>query len=79
MMSRLPNCDFTMEWEDLSTLYEFLPFDVQKELYEKNEQENGETAPSIPKKTYTPWVVGGGAVGVILLGILIYLIRRKKA
>lgn len=79
MMSRLPNCDFTMEWEDLSTLYEFFPFDVQKELYKKNEQENGETAPSIPKKTYTPWVVGGGAVGVILLGILIYLIRRKKA
>ncbi len=79
MMSRLPNCDFTMKWEDLSKLYEFLPFDVQKELYEKNEQENVEVAPSIPKKTYTPWVVGGGAVGLILLVILTYLIRRKKA
>ncbi len=78
MMSRLPNCDFTMKWEDLSKLYEFLPYEVQKELYTKNESESVDVAPSIPKKTYTPWIFGGGAIGVTLLAILTYLIRRKK-
>ena len=71
MMGRLPNCDFTMTWEDLAKLYSFLPRDVQRELYAKN---GAETDSSI-----VAMVVGGVACFDIgcAVGVIAYCKNRK--
>ena len=71
MMGRLPGCDFTMKWEDLATLYEFLPYGVQKELYAKN---TGETSP------ITSFWIPALSVAVCVIAVLgvVGCIRHRK-
>ena len=74
MMSRLPNCDFTMTWEDLAKLYTFLPEDVQRELYAKN-------GAAVAEPDATPIVIGvlvGAVVGGGIGGAVGVIIARKK-
>ena len=72
MMSRIPSCDFTMSWEDLAKLYEFLPDDVQRELYAKNGAESNSSV--------SPVVTGAviGAVAGAGIGCVVGMILHKK-
>lgn len=72
-LSRLPNCDYTMEWEDLASLYTFLPEDVQKELYAKNMGETGTS--SLPIPVIQIFI---GVICVLAVGFVIFSIQRKK-
>lgn len=74
MMGRLPQCDFTMTWEDLAKLYTFLPEDVQRELYAKN-------GAAVAEPDATPIVIGvlvGAVVGGGIGGAVGVIIARKK-
>lgn len=72
-MSRLMAKDYEMETEDLLKLYSLLPEDVQNELdIPETEQ------PSIPKKTYTGWVIGGAAVVFVIAFAVGYTVRKTK-
>lgn len=75
MMSRLPNCDFTMTWEDLAKLYTFLPEDVQRELYAKNGA--AVTEPTVSNHTVL-WISLGAVAVIGIGGATGIIITRKK-
>lgn len=79
-MSRLMNKDYEMRPVDLSKLYSLLPAEAQKEikLPENLPADAPSELPSIPKKNYTGWVVGGVAVVFVIAFYVGYSFIRKR-
>ena len=72
-MSLLPSKDYQMEIEDVAKLYKLLPLEVSAKYVEPTVEEKTEL------NNRTNVIVGVSVITIVVLGLIVYLVFKKKA